>query len=86
VELEILFVGLATGFAAGVGAATWWGMRAARAERREEERRPGGESRFGLLAWTGNTITARGTAREVVPAEMAGTTILTGTVFIYFSF
>jgi hypothetical protein len=68
VELEILFVGLATGFAAGIGAATWWGMRAARAERREEERRPGGEARFGLLAWTGNTITARGTAREVVPA------------------
>lgn len=67
-ELEILFVGLATGFAAGVGAATWWGMRAVRAERREEERRPGSSARFGLLAWTGDTLTARGTAREVVPA------------------
>jgi len=52
VELEILFVGLATGFAAGVGAATWWGMRAARAERRDEA----------------FVIAVRGTAREVVPA------------------
>ena len=67
-ELEILFVGLATGFAAGVGLTTWWGMRAVRAERREEARRPGSEARFGLPAWSGYTITVTGTAREVVPA------------------
>mgnify|MGYP000853210645 CR=1 FL=1 len=72
-ELEILFVGLATGFAAGVGLTTWWSMRAVRAERRGERTRPVvvlmREGSFAPApAWSGYTITVTGTAREVVPA------------------
>ncbi len=65
--MELLLVGLATGFAAGVGLATWWSLRAAQAEHRAEARRPLVE-RFGLLTWRGNTVSVRGTAREVVQA------------------
>jgi len=81
VELEILFVGLATGFAAGVGLTTWWSMRAVRAERRAERVRPVvvvvRDELVAAPAWSGNTITARGTAREVegvVTVETAAVT------------
>ena len=69
--MELLLVGLGTGFAMGVGLATWLASRLAAAERRANVGRGTSARVERLLAWEGDTVSVRGTVPVTQEAQRA---------------
>jgi len=67
--VELLLVGLGTGFAMGVGLATWLASRLASAERRANAGRGASARVERLLAWEDGSISVRGTVPVTQEAQ-----------------
>ena len=69
--MELLLVVFGTGFAMGVGLATWLASRLAAAERRASAGHTSEERVERLLAWEGDTVSVRGTVPVTARARRA---------------